>query len=75
MAPPVADTTGASCSRTHAAPDVTLSVRELASACLGGVSLAALALTGRIAELREGMPARASTAFGNDTAPWMPHAL
>ncbi|MFD7398507.1 GNAT family N-acetyltransferase [Streptomyces virginiae] len=66
---------GASCTRTRAPADVTLPVRTLACAYLGGVSLTALARAGRAGELRSGMLARASSAFGNETAPWLPHSF
>ncbi|MER6197925.1 GNAT family N-acetyltransferase [Streptomyces sp. NPDC001586] len=75
------DTGGASCTRTRAAADVTLHVRALASAYLGGVSLTALARAGRAGragradELSRGTLARASLAFGNEPAPWLPHSF
>ncbi|WP_432056761.1 GNAT family N-acetyltransferase [Streptomyces sp. bgisy022] len=68
------DPKGASCERTTDAADLTLSVRELGAAYLGGVSLAALARAGRVRELRQGALAEASVAFGGVT-PWLPHGF
>jgi len=61
---------GARCRRTNAAPDLRLSVAELGSAYLGGVSLASLAAAGRVEELTAGALARADLMFGSDVAPW-----
>ncbi|MER7489261.1 GNAT family N-acetyltransferase [Streptomyces sp. NPDC126497] len=69
------DAEGASCERTEDPADLALSVRELGAAYLGGVSLTALAAAGRVAELRRGALAEASTAFGSDPAPWLPHGF
>ncbi|GGS25020.1 UPF0256 protein [Streptomyces nojiriensis] len=69
------DQEGASCTRTRAAADATVPVRALASAYLGGVPLTALARAGRACELRRGALAPASLAFGNETAPWLPHSF
>ncbi|RDG39722.1 GNAT family N-acetyltransferase [Streptomyces corynorhini] len=69
------DAKGASCERTADRPDLTLGVRELAAAYLGGTSLAALARAGRVREVRTGALAEASTAFGSDVAPWLPHGF
>ncbi|WP_055568612.1 GNAT family N-acetyltransferase [Streptomyces atriruber] len=69
------DTKGASCERTDDAADLTLSVRELGAAYLGGVSLTSLAGAGRVRELRRGALTEASVAFGSDTAPWLPHGF
>ncbi|MGW0532012.1 GNAT family N-acetyltransferase [Streptomyces sp. NPDC003032] len=69
------DTKGASCERTRDAADLVLSVRELGSAYLGGVSLSSLAGAGRVRELRQGALAEASVAFGSDVAPWLPHGF
>ncbi len=69
------DAKGASCERTRDAADLALSVRELAAAYLGGVSLTALAAAGRVRELREGALAEASLAFGSTMAPWLPHGF
>ncbi|AIR98393.1 GNAT family N-acetyltransferase [Streptomyces glaucescens] len=70
------DTKGATCERTTDAADLALSVRELGSAYLGGVSLAALGAAGRVRELRAGALAEASVAFGTaGPAPWLPHGF
>ncbi|MEU6093533.1 GNAT family N-acetyltransferase [Streptomyces sp. NPDC047079] len=71
----VGDAKGASCARTTDAADLALSVRELGSAYLGGVSLTALAAAGRVRELRQGALAEASLAFGSAVAPWLPHGF
>lgn len=69
------DTKGASCERTDDAADLTLSVRELGAAYLGGTSLTSLAGAGRVRELRQGALTEASVAFGSDVAPWLPHGF
>ncbi|MFF1381372.1 GNAT family N-acetyltransferase [Streptomyces sp. NPDC058308] len=69
------DTKGASCERTADAADLALSIRELGSAYLGGVSLTSLAGAGRVRELRQGALTEASVAFGSDVAPWLPHGF
>ncbi|WP_030687825.1 GNAT family N-acetyltransferase [Streptomyces sp. NRRL B-1347] len=71
------DPKGASCKRVDddAPADLALSVRELGSAYLGGVSLAELARAGRVRELRPGALAEASLAFGSEVAPWLPHGF
>lgn len=60
---------------TDDAADLALSVRELGSAYLGGESLSALALAGRVRELRAGALAEASLAFSSDAAPWLPRGF
>ncbi|MET9757987.1 GNAT family N-acetyltransferase [Streptomyces sp. NPDC006372] len=69
------DAKGASCERTTEAADVALSVRELGSVYLGGVSLSALAAAGRVREVRRGAVAEASMGFGAGVAPWLPHGF
>ncbi|MEV0171851.1 GNAT family N-acetyltransferase [Streptomyces sp. NPDC050803] len=69
------DAKGASCERTADAADLALSVRELGSAYLGGVSLTALGAAGRVRELRAGALAEASVGFGSAVAPWLPHGF
>ncbi|MER5965876.1 GNAT family N-acetyltransferase [Streptomyces sp. NPDC002057] len=69
------DAKGASCVRTSDPADLTLSVRELGSAYLGGTSLVSLAAAGRVRELREGSLVEASVAFGSPAAPWLPHGF
>ena len=70
-----ADGKGASCERTTAPAELALTVKDLASAYLGGTSLAALAGAGRVRELRPGALAEASAAFHGDVAPWLPHGF
>ena len=69
------DPKGASCMRTEDAADLALSVRELGSAYLGGVSLDALAAAGRVRELRQGALGEVSVAFGSTVAPWLAHGF
>ncbi|MDJ0379821.1 GNAT family N-acetyltransferase [Streptomyces sp. G-G2] len=69
------DAKGASCARTGDPAELALSVRELGSAYLGGVSLASLAGAGRVTELRPGALTEASRAFTSDLAPWLPHGF
>ncbi|MFI2640158.1 GNAT family N-acetyltransferase [Streptomyces sp. NPDC018610] len=69
------DVKGASCERTSDAADLSLSVRELGAAYLGGVPLAGLAAAGRVRELRRGALAEASVGFGSAVAPWLPHGF
>ncbi|MEU9195842.1 GNAT family N-acetyltransferase [Streptomyces hundungensis] len=69
------DAKGASCVRTEDPAELALSVRELGSAYLGGVTLASLAAAGRVRELRQGALAEASTAFAGVLAPWLPHGF
>ncbi|MFC4471183.1 GNAT family N-acetyltransferase [Streptomyces xiangluensis] len=69
------DAKGASCERTTDAADLALSVRELGSSYLGGVSLASLAAAGRVRELRQGALAEASLGFSGAVAPWLPHGF
>ncbi|WP_327189275.1 GNAT family N-acetyltransferase [Streptomyces xinghaiensis] len=69
------DAKGASCTRTSDPADLSLSVRELGSAYLGGFSLAALAGTGRVRELRRETLGRTARAFLGEVAPWLPHGF
>ncbi|WP_043264346.1 GNAT family N-acetyltransferase [Streptomyces sp. CT34] len=69
------DEKGAVCERTADPADLALSVGELGSAYLGGVSLTALARAGLVRELRPGALAAATLAFGSDVAPWLPHGF
>lgn len=70
------DPKGATCERTADAAEVSLSVRELGTAYLGGVSLSSLAGAGRVWELRQGALAEASVAFlTSGPAPWLPHGF
>ena len=61
----------AECTRTEAAADLALDVRELAAVYLGGSTLAELDQAGLIAELRPGAVAEASRAFATQLAPWL----
>jgi predicted acetyltransferase len=61
---------GARCRRTNAASDLRLSVAELGSAYLGGVSLTSLAAAGRVTESTPRALARADLLFGLDVPPW-----
>jgi predicted acetyltransferase len=69
------DVKGATCERTEDDADLALSVRELGTAYLGGISLTSLAAAGRVRELRPGALAEATPAFGSDVAPWLPHGF
>lgn len=60
---------GAEVTRTDAAPDLALDVRELGAAYLGGTTLTSLAAAGLVAERTEGALTRASVAFGWPVAP------
>ncbi len=61
---------GADVARVDASPDMTLSVRELGAAYLGGTSLGALHAAGLIDEHRPGAVARAAAAFRWPIAPF-----
>ncbi|MFE9632931.1 GNAT family N-acetyltransferase [Streptomyces sp. NPDC006463] len=65
----------ASCTRTEEPAELALSVRELGSAYLGGITLTSLAAAGLVRELRGGALAEASRAFAGDVAPWLPHGF
>jgi predicted acetyltransferase len=65
----VADASSASCERTDAQPDLSLDIRSLGAAYLGGVSLYSLAAAGMVSELTLGSVSAASTAFGWRVAP------
>ncbi|MEU3773344.1 GNAT family N-acetyltransferase [Streptomyces sp. NPDC032472] len=64
---------GVRCVRTGDAAELALSVRELGSAYLGGITLASLAGAGRVRELRPGALREASRAFAGDVTPWLSH--
>jgi predicted acetyltransferase len=66
---------GASCSRTGDAADLAVSTADLGAAYLGGTRLAALALAGRVGELRPGALAVANRAFAADHEPWCPEVF
>lgn len=67
-----ADTSGATCTRTDAAADLTLSSVELGAAYLGGTLLHTLGAAGRVAEHRSGGLIAATRAFANTPLPWCP---
>jgi predicted acetyltransferase len=62
----------ASCGHTSAAADVSLGVRELGAAYLGGIRLGALATAGLVDEHRPGTLTRLSAAMSWDPSPWCP---
>jgi predicted acetyltransferase len=64
---------GASCTATSDAADLQVRATDLGAAYLGGTTLASRAAAGHVAELRPGMLAAASTAFGwAGPAPYCP---
>jgi predicted acetyltransferase len=65
----VGDSSSAKCERTDAAPDLSLEVRELGAAYLGGTSLHSLSAASLVAEHQPGALLAASTAFGWHCAP------
>ncbi|ANW20209.1 GNAT family N-acetyltransferase [Streptomyces clavuligerus] len=67
------DSGGAVCERTADPADLSLSVRELGAACLGGVRLVSLADAGLVREERAGALAAADAAFVSARAPWGSH--
>jgi predicted acetyltransferase len=62
----------ATCERTREPADLTLDVRELGAAYLGGTRLGSLAAAGLVTELRPGALRRLSSAMSWDPAPWCP---
>jgi predicted acetyltransferase len=64
-------TEGATCTRTDDDADLTLDVRELGAAYLGGTSLTELAGAGRVTGSPQALHA-ATTAFAHSPAPWCP---
>ena len=63
---------GASCEPTTAAADVSLGVRELGAAYLGGTRIGSLAAAGLVTEHRAGAVRRLSASMSWDPAPWCP---
>ena len=63
---------GAECAATTDSADIALSVRDLGSVYLGGVSLQALATAGLVEELTPGAVHRSAIAFGWPVAPGLP---
>lgn len=68
----VGDEKGATCTRTDAAADMTVDVRELGSVYLGGVTLRALEAAGQVVEHTTGAVRAVSRAFASDVQPWLP---
>ena len=64
------DGSTASCRETRESPDVTLDVRALGAAYLGGTTLATLAAAGLVAESSPGGIARADALLGWNADPW-----
>jgi predicted acetyltransferase len=67
-----ADSSSATCERTDGAADVTLGVRELGAAYLGGTRLGSLAEAGLVTEHRPGSLTGLSAAMSWDPSPWCP---
>ena len=65
------DPKGGSAEVTRDGPEIVLGVTELGTAYLGGVSFAALAMSGRIDERVPGSVARADAMFGIRPLPWL----
>ncbi len=61
---------GALCTRTNEPAELALSVGELGSVYLGGVTLRSLAAAGRVEEREPGALARADLMFRSATTPW-----
>lgn len=68
-----ADTDGATCDRTTAAADLSLDVRELGSAYLGGTTFAGLGAAGLVQELTKGALAACSLAWRSNLMPATPY--
>ncbi len=68
-----ADAGGARCEQTTAAPDLSLDVRELGSAYLGGVTLVSLGSAGLVHELTPGALAACSAALRSPALPATPY--
>ncbi len=67
---------GAACTRTQDAADLTLDVRDLGAVLLGGTPLSARAAAGTVTARTEAVLDRATTAFGwPGRAPWCPHVF
>jgi predicted acetyltransferase len=67
----VGDEKGATCARTDSAADLRISVRELGSIYLGGVTLRALESAGQVVEHTSGAVRAVSRAFASDIQPWL----
>lgn len=66
------DENGATCERTEAAADLSVGVRELGAAYLGGTTLRSLHASALVTEHTKGALRAASTAFATDIEPWLP---
>ena len=64
---------GATCKPTGSSPDLSLNVRQLASAYTGAVSFSTLASAGFVEEITSGALLRADCMFGSQYQPWSPH--
>ncbi|WP_429728399.1 sterol carrier protein domain-containing protein [Amycolatopsis thermalba] len=69
-----ADGARVTCSRTTAPAELCVRATDLGAAYLGGPSLATLAETSRVTELRAGALARTSAAFRGEHEPFHPAA-
>ena len=65
------DVKGGTCARTDSPAELSLDVRDLGAAYLGGRTLVALATAGLVVEHRAGALAEASRAFAGDLQPWL----
>ncbi|MGH7883963.1 MAG: sterol carrier protein domain-containing protein, partial [Candidatus Dormibacteraceae bacterium] len=65
----------ATCSKTNAAPDFTLSASSLAACYLGGNRFATLARAGLVREPKPGSLARADLLFASSPLPWCPFGI
>jgi predicted acetyltransferase len=63
---------GAECSRTDAAPDLSLPIATIGAAYLGGTTLSRCVLAGQGAEFTAGALAAATTAWRSPLDPWCP---
>jgi len=70
--PAAAGPAAASCERTSAPADLSVPVRALGAAYLGGTKLSALAGAGLVTEIQPGALAALSAAMSWDPAPWSP---
>ena len=69
------DEKGATCTRTDSPAELSLDVRDLAAAYLGGRKLVGLATAGLVTEHRAGALAATSRAFAGDLEPWLPFGI
>jgi predicted acetyltransferase len=69
------DGTAATCERTDASADLSLTAADLGAAYLGGTTLDTLARAGRVRELRPGALGPASLAFRGQREPWCPEVF